>query len=287
MKNEEITKGFDEIRQILRENAQEAKQRAQEAKQRAQEADLRLQRIEQLIDKNAQGLQETRQLIDKNAQGLQETRQLIDKNAQEANLRLQKIEQVMAENAEQLRETDRIVKENAEQLRETDRIIKENAEEMRKTDRKINALTNLFTGQWGKLIEAMIKPGCIELFQDRGINVTESQSRIIKSLDDNRHIEIDILLKNQVEKIAVVIEVKTTLQVDDVRDFIKRFNTFLEFFPEYEGYTIHGGVAGVQIDEGVGEYAYRRGLFVLGLGRSGLVRMLNDDKFEPRVFISP
>jgi hypothetical protein len=34
VRSKEITKGFDEIRQLLRENALEAKQRAQEAEQR-------------------------------------------------------------------------------------------------------------------------------------------------------------------------------------------------------------------------------------------------------------
>ena len=237
MRSKEITKGFDEIRQLLRENALEAKQRAQEAEQRAQEAEQRFQRIEQQREKNAQAA---------------------DQRAQAADRRLQRIEQILEENAERMRETDR----------------------------KINALTDLFTGQWGKLIEALIKPGCVKLFQDRGINVTKSRTRLSKLLEDNRHMEIDILLKNRVEKIAVVIEVKTTLQVSDVNDFIKKFDTFLDFFPKYKGYTLHGTVAGVQIDEGVDKYAYRIGLFVLGLGREGLVRMLNDDKFDPRVFNS-
>ena len=157
---------------------------------------------------------------------------------------------------------------------------------MRETDRKIKELTNLFTGQWGKLIEALIKPGSLKLFQDRGINVKKCKTRMAERLNGGRHMEIDILLKNKVEKIAVVIEVKTTLQISDVNDFLKKFDTFLDFFPKYKGYTIHGAVAGVQINDGVDKYAYRNGLFVLGLGREGLVRMLNDDKFDPRVFNS-
>jgi signal-transduction protein with cAMP-binding, CBS, and nucleotidyltransferase domain len=102
---------------------------------------------------------------------------------------------------------------------------------MRETDRKIKELTNLFTGQWGKLIEALIKPGSLKLFQDRGINVQKRKTRMAERLNGGRHMEIDILLKNKVEKIAVVIEVKTTLQISDVNDFIKKFDTFLDFFP--------------------------------------------------------
>ena len=263
MRSKEITKGFDEIRQLLRENALEAKQRAQEAEQR-------YQRIEQQREKNAQEAEQRYQRIE----------QQREKNAQEAEQRYQRIEQILENNAQELQGTRKLIEGNAEQ-------IKANAEQMRETDRKIKELTNLFTGQWGKLIEALIKPGSLKLFQDRGINVKKRKTRMAERLNGGRHMEIDILLKNKVEKIAVVIEVKTTLQISDVNDFIKKFDTFLDFFPKYKGYTLHGAVAGVQIDEGVDKYAYRNGLFVLGLGREGLVRMLNDDKFDPRVFNTP
>ena len=305
MRSKEITKGFDEIRQILRENAQEAKQRAQEAEQRAQEAEQRFQRIEQQREKNAQEAEQRFQRIEqqreknaqeaeqryqrieqqreKNAQEAEQRYQRIEqqreKNAQEVEQRFQRIEQILEKNAQELQETRQLIEGNAEQ-------IKANAEQMRETDRKIKELTNLFTGQWGKLIEALIKPGSLKLFQDRGINVKKCKTRMAERLNGGRHMEIDILLKNKVEKIAVVIEVKTTLQISDVNDFLKKFDTFLDFFPKYKGYTIHGAVAGVQINDGVDKYAYRNGLFVLGLGREGLVRMLNDDKFDPRVFNS-
>ena len=312
MRSKEITKGFDEIRQLLRENALEAKQRAQEAEQRAQEAEQRFQRIEQQLEKNAQEAEQRYQRIEqqreknaqeadqraqrieqqreKNAQEAEQRYQRIEqqreKNAQEAEQRYQRIEQILENNAQELQGTRKLIEGNAEQIKANAEQIKANAEQMRETDWKIKELTNLFTGQWGKLIEALIKPGSLKLFQDRGINVQKRKTRMAERLNGGRHMEIDILLKNKVEKIAVVIEVKTTLQISDVNDFIKKFDTFLDFFPKYKGYTIHGAVAGVQIDEGIDKYAYRNGLFVLGLGREGLVRMLNDDKFDPRVFHS-
>lgn len=41
---------------------------------------------------------------------------------------------------------------------ETDRRFKE-------TDEKIKELASLFTGQWGKLIEALVRPSALKLFQ--------------------------------------------------------------------------------------------------------------------------
>ena len=167
MRSKEITKGFDEIRQLLRENALEAKQRAQEAEQR-------FQRIEQQREKNAQEAEQRYQRIE----------QQREKNAQEAEQRYQRIEQILENNAQELQGTRKLIEGNAEQ-------IKANAEQMRETDRKIKELTNLFTGQWGKLIEALIKPGSLKLFQDRGINVQKRKTRMAERLNGGRHMEID------------------------------------------------------------------------------------------------
>ena len=262
MTSEEITKGFDEIRQLLRQTAEESKQRSEEADRRSQEADRRSEEADRRSQEVDQRLQKMAQEADRRSEEA-------DRRSEEADRRSQKIDRMFQETAQQFQELK-------VSMQETDR-------RMRETDRRIRELTNLFTGQWGKLVEALIEPGCLKLFQDRGINVTKSK-RHVGSSQNGRHMEIDILLRNKDDKIVIVVEVKTTLQVSDVRDFLGKFDTFLDFFPKYKGYTIYGAVAGVQIDEGVSEFAYRRGLFVLGLGRAGLVRMLNDNKFEPRVF---
>ena len=168
-----------------------------------------------------------------------------------------------------------------EQQREKD--AQEAKQRSRETDRKIQKLSDIFTNHWGRLVEALVEPGSVKLFQDRGINVTKSKTRHGRSRN-GKHIEIDLLLKNKNEKVAVVIEVKTTPNPDDVHKFLDKFDTLLDFFPKYKGYTIYGAIAGIQIDESVTKFAYRRGLFVLTLGNEGLVRMLNDKKFTPTIF---
>ena len=50
---------------------------------------------------------------------------------------------------------------------------------------------------------------------------------------------------------------------------------------------VYGAVAGVRIDEHANRYAYRKGLFVLTLGRDGLTQILNDEKFVPRNLVVP
>ncbi|MBL7118246.1 MAG: DUF3782 domain-containing protein [Candidatus Syntrophoarchaeum sp.] len=162
---------------------------------------------------------------------------------------------------------------------ETDREIKEAFKE---TDKKIKELATLFTGQWGKLIEALVRPSALKLFQERGVKVTETYQRL-ESYRNGSQMEIDILLANDRE--AVVIEVKTTLKVEDVNEFLDNLARFTFFFPRYKGLKIYGAVAGIQIEEGADKFAYRQGLFVLtGSGDTGIVRILNNPEFRPRNF---
>ena len=176
---------------------------------------------------------------------------------------------------EMFAETDRRLDKMFE---ETDRRLDRKFEE---TDEKIKELAGLFTGQWGKLIEALVKPSALKLFQERGVKVTETSQRI-ESNRNGSQMEIDILLANDVE--AVVIEVKTTLRVEDVRDFQEKLGQFTLFFPRYKGLKIYGGVAGIQIEEGADKFAYRRGLFVLAGSGEGMIKILNDLNFKPQNF---
>jgi len=175
-------------------------------------------------------------------------------------------------------ETRRIFNEEIkEAFAETDRQSKE-------TDKKIKELADLFTGQWGKLIEALVKPSSLRLFQERGVKVTETYQRI-ESYRNGSQMEVDIFLSNNEE--AVVIEVKTTLRVEDVKDFLEKLSQFTLFFPRYKDMKIYGAVAGIQIEEGADKFAYRQGLFVLTGSGEGMIRILNDAKFRPKNFEEP
>lgn len=175
-------------------------------------------------------------------------------------------------------ETDRRFKETERIIKET---VKETERKSRETDKKIKELASLFTGQWGKFIETRVKPSALKLFQERWVEVTETYQRL-ESFREGSQMEIDLLLANDRE--AVVIEVKTTLKVEDVREFLDDLKKFTFFFPRYKGVNLYGGVAGIQIEEGADTFAYRQGLFVLAGSGEGLIRILNNPEFRPKNF---
>ncbi len=161
-------------------------------------------------------------------------------------------------------------------VRENDRRYQKTAKQFRETDKKIDKLSGRFDTQWGKLVESLAEDGVLKLFKQRGIKVREVYSRV-KSERHGRHAEIDLLLVNDAE--IVVIEVKTTLKVDHVKDFLDRMGEFNMFFPHWKGLKTYGTVAALRMEQASERYAAKQGLFVIKVGGEGLVTLLNDDAF--------
>ena len=145
-------------------------------------------------------------------------------------------------------------------------------------------LEGLFGNQWGRLLEALVKPGVLRLFQTRGIPVHNLYHRAEAHIDlqksfvpsshwkmwyktflgnhsNGRTMEIDLLLENTTAAIAV--EVKSQMTVEFISDFLDDPAQFHQFFPKYKGYQLYGAVAGLDISPDITRYAYRRGLFVV------------------------
>jgi len=91
--------------------------------------------------------------------------------------------------------------------------------------------------------------------------------------------EFDIILVDG--DIAVVVEVKTTLKVGDIKAHLKNLKSFTDIMPQYQGYKIYGAVAYINSDENSDRHAYKEGLFVITLSGEGIVKIKNDLDFTP------
>ncbi|MFH0755269.1 MAG: hypothetical protein V1910_01200 [bacterium] len=150
------------------------------------------------------------------------------------------------------------------------------------TDKKIRKLEGLFTSQWGKLIEAMVQPAALKLFQNRGIKVNESMQRVeIKKPDLQK--EFDIILVNG--DVVIVVEVKSTLKIEDVKKHMECLKIFHKYMPEYKDKKVYGAVAYINCDEQSDKFAYRNGLFVITLSGDDIVEIKNDLDFIPVNFV--
>jgi len=202
---------------------------------------------------------------------------------------LLEVEKSVKEIWDLFKDTDKRFKDTDKRFKETDQRLDDRISEtdrrldkrFKETDKEIKRLADLFTGQWGKLIESLAESGILEQLQARGINVT-NLSRRLTSQKNGHHMELDFLLTNDTE--VVLGEVKTTMKSIHVKDFLNKLNEFLYFYPHYKGCKIYGAMVGLRLEEESGKYAYRQGLFVFKVGGQGMLQLLNDDKFKPKDF---
>lgn len=195
--------------------------------------------------------------------------------------------QLLAELATAQKETERLFQETDHRFQETERLLKEQSLETEKrfqqTDRQITRLSKEIGnlgGKWGRFVENMVAPACETLFVDRGIPVHQVSQRV-KKRKENQTLEIDVLVSN--ENHVLVVEVKSSLSVNDVKELIADLQKFREFFPEYHQNQLYGAVAGIEIEEGADKYAYRQGLFVLAQSGES-VAILNGADFQPKTW---
>jgi len=196
------------------------------------------------------------------------------------------------ESDRKFRETDRKFREMNEESdrksRETDRKFREMNEEtnrkFQETDRKIDKVAthiDRLGGRLGEFVEGLVAPACKTLFAQRGIPVHKVSRRVEANLPGGRRMEIDLFVVNT--DAVVLVEVKSKLTIEDVREHLTRLAEFKGFFSEYVDKRAVGAVAGMVIEEHVCRFAINQGLFVIEQAGETL-RMANDEAFIPRTW---
>ena len=158
-------------------------------------------------------------------------------------------------------------------LQESDRTMAELKRTVAETTRAVNSLTT----RWGRFVEELVEPAILKLFQGKGIDVKEVYPRA-RVKRQGIAMEIDILAVDDTE--LVLVECKSRLSKDDVDEFLEKLTRFKTAFPHYQNYQAYGAVAGIEINEGIDRYAYKKGLFVIKPS-GDTVAIINDDNFQP------
>ncbi|MCY4643296.1 MAG: hypothetical protein OXB88_01625 [Bacteriovoracales bacterium] len=203
-----------------------------------------------------------------------------DTSFEEIRKILREVSQNQKETDRRMKETDRRMMETDRQMKETDRQMKETDRRMMESDRRLNNLNDLFTGQWGKLMESLVEGELVNLLKERGVKVEHTTTRAKGQLGD-RHWEIDILAVNGDEVVAV--EVKTTLRVEHIDKFVEFLKDFKDLLKEYKDKKTYGAVAYLKADQAANIYAEKQGLYVIrATGNSA--KIINNSNFKARKF---
>ena len=200
-------------------------------------------------------------------------------------------ENLFKETAIQFKETDTRFKETEKILnqkyseiwdmfKDTDTKFKETDAKFKETDKKINEANALFTSQWGKLIESLVKGDLVNILKNRGIDVHDTSERR-KGNHEGENYEFDIIAHNGTE--IVIVEVKTTLRVNDVKSFLSKLSKAKLWLAEYKNFKIYGAIAYLKAEEASDIMAMNNGLFsIRATGNSAAIT--NSDDFVPVTF---
>ena len=182
---------------------------------------------------------------------------------------IQSIRDINRETALMLKEQDKWIEKHNRWIeehnlwsKEQDRRMAETDRQMKETDRKLKELANRFTSQSGHIIEGLMEPSALRIFQDAGYDVdrcTKNYKIHIKATGQKAEYDV-ILLDNTV---VIVVEVKINCTKTDVDDFIKHMIPFRELFPEAGSKEVLGAMAAINYERGADRYAHEQGLFVI------------------------
>ena len=230
-------------------------------------------------------LEDIYKLFEKTNEKLQQSQQEFDRRQAEADRRQAEFERRTAESKAEAdhrqaeadhrqAEADRRQAEADRRQAEADRRLARLEKTVERTAKAVDALTT----RWGRFVEELVEPAAIKLFRQRGIDVTQTFSRG-KVAKKGVAMEIDILAVDGTDLVAV--ECKSRLSKDDVDYFLEKLKLFKQAFTQYQSFDVYGAVAGIEIDEGIDRYAYRKGLFVIKPS-GDTVEIVNDTQFQGR-----
>ncbi len=205
-------------------------------------------------------------------------------------LTVQEIKDMMAETAKAQKEARIEAERRGREIdlrmekdrQEAKRRGKELDRRMKETDRRLKKLDELFTSQWGKLIESLVEGDLVKLLKMRGITVDKTLvRREYIEVPGKPLAEFDLIACNGNE--TVVIEVKTTLRVEDVDHFLKSMKLFRTAMPRFQNDIIYGGVAYINVVGSADKYAQKKKIFAIKATGSS-ASIINAEDFEPQTF---
>lgn len=165
-----------------------------------------------------------------------------------------------------------------EQMEKADaRLVKISAD----TNKAIKDMKNVFTTQWGRLVEALCKPAAFSLFKSEGIEVDRIYEGVHKIKDNGQDVmEIDVALCDTT--VAVIVEVKSRCGHREIDYFLSQMEHCKEWYPDFADKELRVAVAAISYDAGTEAYAHRQGLYVLKLTGEDTFTMSAPE--NPKVF---
>ena len=175
------------------------------------------------------------------------------------------------------REFEKSKQEADQQTRELKQQMKETAQQIKETDKQLKKFIGGTGNRWGALGENLVEGNLVKRLREKGIEV----ERVLTRMKVPNKAEFDIIAVNGKE--IVVVEVKSTLDVLDVDEFLEKLKHFKKWCSEYKDKIVYGAVAFLlNVNDQADAKAEKAGLFVIKA--TGDVVIENKENFKPKSF---
>ena len=188
-----------------------------------------------------------------------------------------------------LREFQQSTKEFQQSTKEfqqnTGKALQESSEQINKLSKSINEANGNFTNKWGLFLENLIKGGLVKLLNERTIQVSRIQPRMVyRRRDRSEKGEFDLVAINGKEIVAI--EVKTTLTSNKVEKYIDKLKHFKTYFSEYQDKIIYGGMAYLDDYDEASSLVMKNGMLAIKAvgGKADVSVIVNANGFELKQF---
>ena len=204
----------------------------------------------------------------------------VSKEQKEAARRFQEI---AASQEKVIESQERAIESQEKAIKGQERVTKNQErtdKQIDKNTKNLKRLEDLFTGQWGKLMESLVKGDLVRVLRGEGVDVV-GLARETSHEHNGKTYEFDIIALDGDTVVAV--EVKTTLRLDDVDYFESKMSLFKKVFPEYKDRKLLGAVAYLRAHDGMKRYSEKKGFYVIE-AVGGSARIVNGEGFKAKVF---
>ena len=198
-----------------------------------------------------------------------------------ARRRLAALEEKYREEAEERKRRAAALEEEFRKAAEERKLAaKEREQAQAAMERKLNKIAGDADTRWGRLMEALVEGNLVPLFQGAGVPVVELFGRLRSQIGGTWR-EYDLAAVGESD--VMVVEVKTTLRLSDVKRFTERIADFRRWRPFEARDRVWGALAYLSADGEALPAAEAAG-FYLVRAVGGNARLANSSAFQPRSF---
>ena len=173
-------------------------------------------------------------------------------------LTFEKVWAALMETRQHQEESQKLVDKTQKQINKTQKQIDKTQKQIDELSRNIGGVSNTL----GRMSEGMFSMELHKKFNGLGYPFTKQTPHVMYYENGRVIAEADFLLENG--DYAMVVEVKTELKINDVKDHVKRIAAIRKDFDSHgDTRILVGAMAGVTIHEGVQDYAQKQGLYVI------------------------